>query len=89
MAGAFTPFIAVKGLYISSEFMPHIAHALQELAGERAIEVLPALRSLYLEEPLLSGAVQEAIGQFVVARQLSGQRIAVSRWEREKDEWWG
>ena len=41
---------AVKGLYISQEFVPHIAPALQELVGERVTEVLPALQTLFLEE---------------------------------------
>jgi hypothetical protein len=76
---AFTP---VKDLYISSEFTPRIAPALQELVGERVTEVLPALRTLFLGAPLPSGPVQEIIWQFVAARQLSGHPIAVSRWKR-------
>ena len=78
------PFFAVKSLYISREFMPWIAPALQELVGERATEVLPALQNLYLET-LASIPVQEAIGQFVAARQLSGHPIAVFYWEYERD----
>ena len=77
------PFTAVKDLYISQEFTPRIAPALQELVGERVTEVLPALQTLFLEEPLPSGPVQETIGQFVAARQLAGHPIAVSRWERK------
>ena len=78
----FQPFIAVKGLYISREFAPHIAPALQVLGG-RVTEVLPALQSIFFEEPLPSGPVQEAIGQFVAARQRASHPIAVSRWERK------
>jgi hypothetical protein len=75
-------FTAVKDLYISRELAPLIMRVLQELAGERAAEVLPALQTLYfLEETLSSGPVQEAIGQFAVARQLAGRPITVSRWE--------
>ena len=33
-----------------------------------------------------SGPVQEAIEQFVAARQLAGHSLAISRWEREADE---
>ena len=77
----FHPFIAVKYLYLDSEFTLQIATALKELAG-RMTEVLPALETIFLEEPLPSGPVQEAIGQFVSARQLSGHPIAVSRWKR-------
>jgi hypothetical protein len=75
------PFTAVKDFYISSILIPRIAPALQELVGERVTEVLPALQTLFLEEPLPSGPVQEAIGQFVAARQLSGHPIVVSRWD--------
>ena len=77
------PFTAVKGLYASREIAPRIAPAIQELVGERVMEVLPALRGIFLEEPFPSGPVQETIGQFVAARQLAGHPIAVSLWERK------
>jgi hypothetical protein len=77
------PFIAVKDLYISQEFVPRIAPALQELVRESVAEVLPALRTLFLEEPLPSGPVQEAFGQFVAARLLASHPVAVSPWERK------
>jgi hypothetical protein len=83
----FHPFTAVKDLYISSEFTRCIAPALQELVGESVTEVLPALQTLFLEEPHPSGSVQKTIGQFVAARQLSGHSIAVCRWEREIEYW--
>ena len=75
------PFTVVKDFYISSTLIPRIAPALQELVGERVIEVLPALQTLFLEEPLPSGPVQESIGKFVAARQLAGHPIVVSRWD--------
>jgi hypothetical protein len=75
------PFTAVNELYISKKFVPRIAPALQELVGERATEALPALRTLFLRETLSSGPVQEAIQQFVTARQLSNHPIAISQWE--------
>jgi hypothetical protein len=75
------PFITVKYLYISLGFVPYIVSALRELTGERVTEVLPALQTLFLEYPDPSG--QEAIGQFVAARQLAGHPIAISGWERE------
>jgi hypothetical protein len=77
------PFTAVKCLYISSEFTPRIAPTLQELVGERVTEVLPALQTLFLEETMPSGPMQEAIEQWVAARQLAGHPVAVSRWERK------
>jgi hypothetical protein len=42
------PFTAVKDLHISQVLTPQIAHALQELVGERVTEVLPALHGLFL-----------------------------------------
>jgi hypothetical protein len=78
-------FTGVKDLYISRKFAPRIAPALQELAGERVTEVLPALRFLYLEGPTPSGPIQDTIEQFIAARQLSGHRIVVSDWEKERD----
>jgi hypothetical protein len=82
----FHPFTAVKELYLSPRFAPSIALALQELIGERVTEVLPALQTIFLEETLQSGPVQESIGQFVAARQLAGYIITVSRWEGETDD---
>jgi hypothetical protein len=74
-------FTAAKNLYLSKEFSPRIAPALQELVGGRTTEVLPTLQSISLEVQL-SGPVQEVIGDFFAARQLSGHPIAVSSWER-------
>ena len=77
------PFITVKDLYISEEFVPRIVPALRELTGDRVTEVLPALQTLFLDDPHPSGLVQEAIEQFVAARQLAGHPIAVYHWERQ------
>ena len=71
---------AVKDLRISPEFTPRIVPTLQELVGGRAIEVLPALQTLFVEETLPSG-VQETIDKFVAARELAGHPVAISRWE--------
>ena len=79
----FHPFTAVKELYISREFAPLVAPALQELAGGGVMEVLPALQTLFLEERLSLGPVQEAIEKFVAARQHVGHPIAISRCERK------
>ncbi len=81
----FRPFTAVKYLYVCREFVPQIASALERLVGERAMDVLPSLRNLFLElRP--SGAVEEAIKQFVAARQPSGHPIVVSHRERSYDQ---
>ncbi|KAI0284175.1 hypothetical protein BC826DRAFT_973438 [Russula brevipes] len=81
----FQPFATIQGLYVSESLAPLIAPALQELIGERATEVLPNLRDLFLGGPVTPGSVQEAIQPFVDARRLSGQPVAIHRWE-EKEE---
>jgi hypothetical protein len=48
--------------------------------------VLPTLQNIFLEELQQSVPVQEAIGTFVVARQLSGYPVTVSRWERDFEQ---
>ena len=77
-------FTSLKDLYISQEFVPRIVPALRDLVEKGAIEVLLAPQSLFLEEQHASGPVQKTIQQFVVARQLGGHPVAVSRWE---DPW--
>ena len=75
------PFVAVKNLYLSKEFAPSIAAALQELVGAIITEVLPSLRNIFVEWLEPSEYFQEHIGQFVAARQLSDHPIAISVWE--------
>jgi hypothetical protein len=75
----FHTFTAVKSLYVSEAFAQYIAPAMQGL-GERAVDMLPALESLFLEEFRVSGLLQDAFGQFLAARQLLGHPVAVSRW---------
>ena len=80
------PFATVKNLYISREFTPRIAPVLKELVGETVTEVLPALQTLFLEEPSPSGLVQEAIEQFIAVRRLASRPIVVSHWDRKRDK---
>ena len=77
------PFLSVKDLYISEDFAPGIAKALKELDGARITEVLPSLQNIFVEwfKPL--GAFQKKVGKFVAARQLSGQPIAISVWNKK------
>ena len=74
------PFTAVENLYLSKEFAPQIAVALQELVG--ITEVLPNLQNIFVEELQPSGPVQENIEQFVTARRHSDHTIAISDWDR-------
>jgi hypothetical protein len=76
------PFRTVKKLYLSEEFALRIGPALQELVGGRATEVLPTLENIFLEGLQPSGPVQEGIGKFVAARQVTSHPIVVSRWDR-------
>jgi hypothetical protein len=76
----FSQLTAVKHIFVSKEFAQSIALALQELVGERAAGALPALESISLEGVQSSEAVQEAIGKFVAARDLSGHPVVVSYW---------
>ncbi len=78
------PFTTVKALYLSQHFTTQIVPALEELVGERATEVLPALQSLFLEDLHLSGPVQEAVETFVAARRLSGLPLTVSHWDWDR-----
>jgi hypothetical protein len=86
------PFTAVRGLKSFWDFTRHIAPALQELVGKRTMEVLPALRTLSIEEsrpagpldkpssaqfPFPSRLVQESFDKFVAARKLAGHPITV------------
>ena len=78
-------FTAVKNLYLSKEFAPGVAGALQELVGGRITEVLPSLQKIFVEalEPSGSGPFQENIGQFVAARQLSDHPVVISDWAKD------
>jgi hypothetical protein len=77
------PLTAVESLYVSKEFVPSIAAALQELVRERMTEVLPTLRNLFLEELWRLGPARESIGLFIAARQLIGRPIALSLWRKD------
>jgi hypothetical protein len=79
------PFTAVKGLFLSEEFVPHIAPALKELVGGRATAVLPTLQNISLMAPP-SGPVDEGIQQFVAMRQATGHPIEVSYGDDEEVE---
>jgi hypothetical protein len=79
------PFTAAESLYLSKEFAPGIAAALQELVGGRITEVLPGLQNIFVEELGPWGPFQENIGQFAAARRHSGHPIAISVWEKDSD----
>jgi len=80
--GLLDPFTAVKDLYLTDEIARRVHNALQELSGERAIEVLPALRNIFVDAPGSLEHTQEAIRPFLSARQLSGHPVAIEHWRR-------
>ena len=75
------PFNAVKNLYLSEHTAPRVILALQEPLVGGTTELLPALQNIFLEELEPLEPIQEAIGQFVAARQVTSHPIAVSRWD--------
>ena len=78
------PFTVVKNPYLSEQFAPGIAVALQELAGSRITEMSANLQIIFVEGLEPSGPFQENIGQFVAARQALGRPIAIFDWKRIK-----
>ena len=74
-------FVAVKNLYISEEFVPRVAPALQELVGGRTTEVLPALDNIFLEGFQPWGPHHKGIEKFFAARWLSNHKVAVFLWD--------
>jgi hypothetical protein len=76
------PFTAVKNLHLSSVFAQGIAAALQELVGDRIVEVLPSLQNISVEGLERSGPFQENIGKFTAARRHSSHPITISVWDK-------
>ena len=75
------PFTGLKDLHLGKGLVLGIALALQELAGGRVAEVLPALQNLFIQGLEPSGPIQEALGKFAAARQLSGLPVVVHSWD--------
>ena len=77
----FRLFVAAQSLYVSVGLVSPVARALQDLTGQTATEVLPVLRTLFLQGLQPSGPVYEAMKSFDTARQLSHQPVLIQRWE--------
>jgi hypothetical protein len=85
-------FTSVKDLVISTDLVRVVAPALQQLARESVTGVLPALQNIFLDDLHLPIPIQDAIGQFIAARQLSGHPVNVLRrdgrtWDSEYVRW--
>ena len=74
-------FVALKNLYLSVEYVPSIAPALQELVEGGTIEVLPTLENIFLEGFQTSQPLHEGIEKFVAARRFTSHPVAVFRWD--------
>ena len=74
------PLVAVQSLYISKTLAPIIAAALEILTEERAAELLPGLRTFFLEDIQETGSVMQNIVAFVTARQLSNHSVAIKQY---------
>jgi hypothetical protein len=77
----FRLFVAAQTLHVSERLVPPIAGAVQDLTVQMATEVLPVLRTLFLQGHQLSGPVHEAMKSFTNARQQSHQPVDIQRWE--------
>jgi hypothetical protein len=74
----FQPFTTVQDLHLSKQVASRVAPALQELAGERVVHVLPNLQNLFAFglQPLAPEPIQ-AIAQFIAAKKLAGYPVAL------------
>ena len=74
----FRPFTSLKDLRLRGGIVQYYVFALRDLSGERLAEVLPELQNLFIQGPT---GIQEALEQFVAARQLSGSPIVLHSWD--------
>jgi hypothetical protein len=78
-------FTTVKDLVLSEKSFRLVAPALDELDGESATEVLPALQNI-IQGPQPSEPDNRAIGKFIVTRRLLGSPVIVHRDEEAQDD---
>src|SRR6266850_2164410 len=83
----FRPFFAVQSLRVTEERWQSVAPVLRELTGERAMEVLPSLRTLVLGEFQPCAPIMAALEPFIAARQLSGHPVAIDIHHWHTDGW--
>jgi hypothetical protein len=77
--GFLRPFTTLKNLYLSRGVVPHMASALQ--LEEMAMDVLPALQNVCLEQPSKHAHENTALA-------LSSRRVDVHDWDGERCMWW-
>ncbi|KAI9452821.1 hypothetical protein F5148DRAFT_495424 [Russula earlei] len=81
----FDPFTAVKDLRLSNRVARDVCRGLEELAEERATEVLPALQNILMRGIQPLEPVPKFIERFVAARQRSGHPVAVYPWRDQEN----
>ena len=79
----FRQFPAVQMMHVSRQLASFVAHALEDVTGETAAELLPSLDLISLEEEPES-SVEEI--KFVAARRLSDRPVTVVDSRKEFDE---
>ena len=70
------PFVGVKRLHIGSSLTPELSQALQSVAGELVLELLPGLQEL--EVPLEIDNATNAFSKFLNSRQSVGRPVHLS-----------
>jgi len=74
---SFHPFTVVQILYVCRTVEPVVALALRNLTGERATEVLPALRNIFVEGRQPYSPLCTAMESFITARRLSDHSVTI------------
>jgi hypothetical protein len=85
MAGNFTPIYGCEGSLPIQEICTTYGPGPTRARRRKSDGCVTHPGEFVLEELKPSGPVQEAIGQFVAARQLLGHPVAVSRWNVTKE----
>jgi hypothetical protein len=80
------PFTSVKDLELSGSLVQRVARSLGELSGESLMQVLPALRNIFVTGTPSSEPNQEAFSQFVSTRQIFGHPVDVHHRGRREGE---
>jgi len=73
-------FTALKRLNLTGDNAQHICGVLGALSGERATEVLPALRNLFVRGFESLQPVEDTMKSFLAARKLSGNPVVIDHW---------
>lgn len=79
--GLLRPFTAIETLRVSKQLAGYVAVALDDITGEKVAEILPALRSLSLEDQ-----PESAVGRYIEALRNSDCPVNVSSMQGRNTE---